>query len=176
MGRTAIAFLLLGLTCGLAAEQRKAPRRPPVPAAASPLDRWNQMSPAQRDRALAKLPPDRQKSMIQRLDEFNRLPEAEKNRLRQRYARFSQMPQEKQELLRRQMRSFNQVPPDRRRVLAREIQNLRRLSDDDRRARVASEDFRGRYSAEEQQMLQDLSEYYPSLRNADGRPAARPKQ
>lgn len=176
----AITCLVLASACNLHAEQRKSPRpprrSPDAVAIVSPLDRWNQMSPAQRERALAKLPPDRQKSMVQRLDEFNKLPEAEKDRLRQRYARFAQMPAEKQELLRRQMRNFNQVPPDRRRVLAREIQRLRRLSDEERRAHLASEDFRGRYSAEEQEMLQDLSEYYPSLRSADRGPAPRPKQ
>jgi hypothetical protein len=132
----------------------------PKPAAARlPVDRWNAMTPEQRDRALQKLPPDRQQKIRDQIARFNSLPEKEQQRLRDRYRRLQQLPPEKQEAVRRELRQFNETPPERRRVLAREMRQLRGMSEDEQRTRVKSDEFRTRYTPEEQQMLQDLSDY-----------------
>lgn len=158
------------LAAGLAYGQRgPAPVRPAAqvrkaPAARTPLndiDRWNRMSAEQREKALAKLPPERRRAIRERLDQFNSLPKEEQQRLRERYDRFSKLPPKTQELVRTQLRNFNEVPPDRRRVLVREIQRLRRLPDGDRRRRMQSRDFRASYAEEERLMLQVLSETFP---------------
>ena len=143
------------------------PKKPAVPprlrgqAAAgmvNPLDRWNQMQPQQRERALAKLPPERQRLIRDRLERFNSLPKAEQDRLRSRFEVFSQLPPEQQDLVRRDMQAFNRLPPDRRPLVRREIAQLRRLPEPGRRARIASEEFHARYTPEEQQILSDLSD------------------
>jgi hypothetical protein len=158
------------------------PRAVPAPrvAAASgtatdrfPIDRWNDMKPEQRERALAKLPPERQQKIRDQIARFNSLPEAEQQRLRERYRRLQQMPPDKQDAVRRELRQFNETPPERRRVLVREMRDLRKLSDTDRRTRMASDEYRARYSPDEQHMLEDLTDYLspgsspapPSARN-----------
>jgi len=142
-----------------AAAKLSVPVRPPK----TPLDWWNQTSPEQRERALAKLSPERQRTIRERIDHFNSLPQEEQSRLRARYQLFSHLSPEKQDLVRRQMRRFSQVAPDRKRVLARELQRLRRMPAKERRARFDSEEYRGSYSDDERQMMRDLSENYPSL-------------
>ncbi len=130
----------------------------PRPPANTAIDRWYQMTPIERQNALAKLAPERQKQILQRLEQYNRLPKDERDRLRERYEQFSHLTPAKQDLVRRQMKRFAEVPVERRRVLSRELVRLRKASDEDRRARINSEEFRSRYTLQEQQMLQDLSE------------------
>ena len=131
--------------------------RPRVPAH-TPIDRWNQMTPSERQNALQKLTPERQKQIEERLKQYNSLPKEERDRLRERYDQFSHLTPVKQDLVRRQMKRFAEVPTERRRILSRELVRLRKASDEDRRSRINSEEFRSRYTLQEQQMLQDLSE------------------
>jgi predicted Fe-S protein YdhL (DUF1289 family) len=128
------------------------------PRRGTALDRWNSMSPEQRERALEKLPPDRQRQIRQRLERFNSLPKEEQDRLRRRYERFSSLPPDKQQLVRKQIRNWSQLPDDRRPVVSREFEQLRRMTPEERQARLASDEFRGRYSPKEQQILTDLSD------------------
>jgi hypothetical protein len=157
------AILMLALAGALAAQRAPGPRpgmgRPAQPGGMiSAIDRWNSMSPEQRERALAKLPPERQQRIREQLARFNSLPASEQQRLRERYQRFAALPPAKQDLVRLRLRQFNAIPPERRQVLAREMRQLRNMPQEDRSARIASEDFRSRYSPDERQMLQDLSE------------------
>jgi hypothetical protein len=135
---------------------------PPAPrpvAARLPVDRWNDMKPEQRETALAKLPPDRQQKIRDQIARFNSLPETEQQRLRERYERLQQMPPDKRDAVRRELRHFSETPVERRRELVREMRELRDLNDGDRRSRMASDGYRARYSPEERQMLQDLTDY-----------------
>lgn len=127
-----------------------------------PLDRWNQMSPEERQRELKKLPPERQKQIQERVDEFNHLPQEEQQRLRERYARFSQLSPERQDIVRRQIRRFNELDAERRRIVGQELTHLRGVPEADRRARINSEDFRTRFSLSEQQLIEDLSQILPT--------------
>src|SRR5215813_11502980 len=97
---------MLGLTAalGLAAADKKPPREPreravpppraggeprmrppaaerknPSAAPGGPIQRWNQMSPEQREKELQKLPPKRQEVIRQRLEQYNRLTQGQKN-------------------------------------------------------------------------------------------------
>jgi hypothetical protein len=159
------AMLALAAAAALEAQRPAIPRapvrgkvlRPRVPANTA-IDRWYRMTPSERQNALAKLPPERQKQILERLEQYNRLPKDERDRLRERYEQFSHLTPAKQDLVRRQMKRFSEVPTERRRVLSRELVRLRKASDEDRRARINSEEFRSRYTLLEQQMLQDLSE------------------
>lgn len=168
ISRFICALLLPVLAAGLWAQRAPGPpgRRPgaaPVdrkaaPPQRSPLDRWLRMSPQQRERALRQLPPERQKRLRDQLARFSSLPEEERDNLSRRYERFSELPPEKQELVRRQLRRFGSVPDERRQALAAEFRRLREMDEAGRRSRIGSEEFRTLYSAEEREMLQDLSE------------------
>jgi predicted Fe-S protein YdhL (DUF1289 family) len=150
-----------------AAHQPKDPdARPPGQSGQAPnrlrpgtaLDRWNSMSPEQRERALQKLPPERQQQIRRRLERFNSLPKEEQDRLRSRYERFSSLPPDRQQTVRRQIRNWSQLPDERRPVVSREFDQLRRLTPEERQARIQSDEFRARFSPHEQRILSDLSD------------------
>ncbi|HZT32573.1 MAG TPA: DUF3106 domain-containing protein [Bryobacteraceae bacterium] len=121
------------------------------------LERWNQMTPAERQRALAKLPPERQRQIRERIERFNRLPRAERQQLRERYQQFLQLPPEKQDMVRRDIGKFMQLPDERRQTLSKEFEQLRGLPESERQTRLNSEEFKNKYNPEERQMLGDLS-------------------
>jgi len=127
-------------------------------AAGSPLARWNQMTPEQREKQLSKLPPERQQQIRERLEKFNSLPPEERERLQRRYDRFNSLPADKQDVVRRQIRSFSQLPQDRRPEVSREFSQLRRMSPEERQSRLNSDEFRSRFNPQEREILRDLSE------------------
>lgn len=137
------------------------PRGPALLGPANALDRWNRMTPEQRDRAMAKLPPERQQRIRERLERFNALPERERNRLRARYDAFAKLPPEKQQLLRNDIQELGRLPGERRPVVAREFNRLRRMSEAEREARIESEDFQKTFNPAEQKILTGLAENVP---------------
>ena len=151
-----------------AAKVPKAPN-PPRPNAskkladpgASVARQLMQMTPEQRERALEKFPPARQAQIRQRLERLDNLPPQQRQRMIQQYDVYSNLPPEKQILVRRQIQSFNQLPEERRQALSPELQKLRRMPEDERQARLASEDFKNKFTPAEQQMLGDISENMP---------------
>src|SRR5271156_3738106 len=64
--------------------------------AETPVERWIRMSPAERQRALAKLPPERRQRIQERIRQYQQLSPEERQMLRQRYDRFSELPLEQQ--------------------------------------------------------------------------------
>jgi predicted Fe-S protein YdhL (DUF1289 family) len=122
------------------------------------LDRWNRMTPEQRQRALSKLPPDH-------------LPEAQREGLRERYEQFLQLPPAKQEVVRKEIREFNQLPDERRQTLSKEFEQLRGMSDSERKTRMESDDFKDKFSSEERHILKDLSGTLSAPTKAPSTPA-----
>jgi hypothetical protein len=142
--------------------QGPGPKGPPgVGRYWSPLERWYRMPPEQRERALSRLPPERQRMIRERLERFNSLPPRRRMMLLGRYRYFSHLPPGRQEVLRRDLQRFREIPPDRRGGMTREIEELRAMTEAERRARAASGEFRSRYSPEERSMLLDLAENLP---------------
>jgi len=123
------------------------------------IDRWNRMSPEERERELAKLPPERAQRIRQRLKWYNQLPPDQKEELRENYRRFAALPPEKQEIVRQRMREFRSLPRERRLAIRQEMQALRKLPEDARRVRIDSELFRSQFSPQEQQILRDITGY-----------------
>lgn len=136
----------------------------PAPKLGNPLTIVQQlmrMTPEQRERALEKLPPQRQALIRERLEKFDSLPKAEQERRLRLAEIFANLPPDKQDLVRRQIKAFNQLPDDQRRMVGAAFQRLRRMSEGQRQARLSSEDFRNRFTPAEQQMIADLSENLP---------------
>ena len=162
------------LSCGLAialvvavsaaqpAVSSSKPSAPRQARAGNPIDRWNQMSPEERERALSRLPPARARVIRERIRRYNQLPEREKQALRERYQRFSQLPPDKQAIVRQRMQEFRQLPLARRPVIRREVDQLRAMPEAQRRARLNSEEFRSRFSLQEQQIVRDIAEILPA--------------
>lgn len=170
-------LFLLAVASVLLAQERAAPAGPPQKAAnngqgagrgqrmANPANVVRQlmrMTPEERERALEKLPPERQAQIRKRLQQFDNLPKQQQERMLQLGQAFANLPPEKQDLVRRQIRAVNQLPEDRRRMVRAAFERLRRLPENERQARMASEPFRNRFTPDEQQMLADLSENLPA--------------
>src|SRR5581483_9169326 len=147
-----IAPLLSGQerSVGGGSAQRPAPRLGNPGAVVQQLMR---MTPEQRERALEKLPPERQARIREQLQRFDSLPKAEQERRLRLAETFASLPPERQDLVRRQIRAFNELPEDRRRVVGPAFQRLRRMRESERQARMASPGFHNRFTPAEQQML-----------------------
>jgi hypothetical protein len=117
------------------------------------VDKWNRMTPDEREKAFAKLPPDKREKIERQLNQYNHLTPQQRRQLQT----FNQLPPEKQNQARRLYRQFNEFPQARRGMLSQEFENLRGMSEADRRARLTSDEFRGKYDPREQKFLGGLS-------------------
>lgn len=151
-----IAVLMVTLVANLAAQRPKdaAPRKKGERTA---VDRFNRMSPEERQKALAKLPPERRKRIEDRLNRYNSLTPDQRRELRYRYQAFNQLPPDKQNQARRLFRQFGELAPERQAPLRQEFESLRSMPDAERRARMNSDEFRNKYDGHEQKLLGDLS-------------------
>ena len=123
----------------------------------TPVDRFNRMTPEERQRALEKLPPERRKKFEEQLKHYNSLTPAERREERFRYQAFNQFPPEKQNQARRLFRQFGDLPQERQGPIRQEFEHLRTLPEAERRARMNSDEFRNKYDSHEQKFLSDLS-------------------
>jgi hypothetical protein len=103
------------------------------------LERFLNMSPEQRRQALEQLPPARRRQILQRLQMLELLSDEERRLLRGRY------------------QLFLDVPPARREALRSEIRELRQLPQQERRRRLASDETKQRFSADELQLLYEVA-------------------
>jgi len=138
-----------------------APRQPkmgpPLSNPASPAARLYRATPEERDRALEKLPPKMQQQIRNQLDAFDRMPKEQQQVFIQRAERFAALsPEQKAQVIQR-LQALNKLPQDRRREVAITFRRLQMMPEDDRRKLLDSEDFKSRFSSEEQQMIADLS-------------------
>jgi hypothetical protein len=99
--------------------------------------------------------------MRQRLERLDNLPPQQRERVIQQYQEFQSLSPEKQNLVTRQIQAINHLPDDRGPVVRAELQRLRRMPENEREARMASEEFKGKFTPAEQQMLSDISTNLP---------------
>jgi Protein of unknown function (DUF3106) len=154
-------LLAVASAAAVAGKPTVASDKPAAPQSRNPIDRWNQMSPEERERELAKLPPERARQIRERIRRYNQLPPREKQALREGYQKFAQLSPERQEVVRQRMRDFRQLPQSRRQLVRREIGQLRALPEPQRGARMNSEEFRSQFSPRERQIVRDITEYLP---------------
>jgi hypothetical protein len=129
------------------------------------LERLERMTPEQRAKALANLPAERRQEIEQKLDEFDRLPPDERMRIRNQLERMNSLPAQRQNQVRRSIRQFQALPEDRRLLLRRELDRMAAMPEEARRAHMNTEEFRNRYTPNEQQMMQNLAEILPENRD-----------
>jgi len=185
LGRAALSLVILSVPA-LAADQKNphananagggahaqnAPKnaaRPPQPARGNPrpqpseqLEKLLKMNPQDREKYLQGIPEQRRQNLQKRLDDFGRMPPARQTRVLSRLEMLNSLPPDKQQQVRKAMRQLQQLPEDRRALVSKELQLMALMPDEDRRAHMNSEDFRNRYSATEQQMMESLSQVTP---------------
>ena len=74
---------------------------------------------------------------------------------------FRNLPPAQQEEYRNVFRRFREQPEQRRPALRREIQQLQSMNQQGRAARLESDEFRNRFSPEEQDILRRMAELGP---------------
>src|SRR5215510_4986690 len=84
--------------------------RLPGPAA---IERFSQMDPAEREKVLEKLPPERRKAVEDRFNRYNSMSPEQKEQVRENYLRFQKLAPEDQDRARKAFRRFNGMPEDR---------------------------------------------------------------
>jgi hypothetical protein len=154
-----LAILLLA-QCIYAQPKKPGPLRP-AKVRLNNLDRLSRMPPAQRQRALEKLSPERRAQVEDRLEKYNQLPQAQKDRLRAQTETFQNLPPERQEAVRRMFRRYNNLPEDRRQPVRDELRQLRGMPESERNARMNSQEFWNKYSPGERQILENLTKLVP---------------
>jgi phage-related protein len=122
------------------------------------LQRLARMTPEERQKALASLPPQRRQEILEKFREFQNLPPTARQRVTPELERLQSLPPQRQNQVRRSLQQFRALPDDRKATIRQELGRLSAMPDEDRRARMNSEEFRNRYSAAEQQMIGNLSE------------------
>jgi hypothetical protein len=160
--RFGFAILLAATAAGPARSQPEPDKPSGQQLLENSIDRWNRMSPEERERELAKLPPARARLIRQRIRRYNQMNPDEQQALRERYQTFSQLPPARQQIIRERLREFRQLPVARRPIVHGEVEQLRLLPETQREGRLSSDEFRGRYSPQEQQIIRDLSTYLPN--------------
>ena len=119
------------------------------------------MPPERREQLLERLPPQQQVRLRQALENFDKLPPAERSRQLGILNMYANLPPEKQATLTRQIQLFNHLPDDRILVLRPELVNLHRMSESERSDRIASEEFKSKFTPAERQMLAEISPHFP---------------
>jgi hypothetical protein len=127
----------------------------------NPVLRMMAMPPERREQMLERLPPLQQVRLHQALDNFDRLPPAERSRQLGILNMYANLPPEKQASLTKQIQLFNHLPDDRIAVLRPELVKLHRMPESERSDRIASEEFKSKFTPAEQQMLAEISPYFP---------------
>jgi hypothetical protein len=127
----------------------------------NPVLRMMAMPPEQREQMLERLPPQQQVRLRQALDNFDKLPPAARRRQIGILNMYANLPPEKQAALTRQIQLFNHLPDDRIAVLRPELVKLHRMSESERSHRIASEEFKSKFTPAERQVLAEISPYFP---------------
>lgn len=133
----------------------------PLPLPDTPVQKLLSMPPGERQRFLEQLPPERRARIEDRLRQFNALPPEQQQRLTERFQMFRNLPPAQQEEYRNVFRRFREQPEQRRPALRREIQQLQSMNQQGRAARLESDEFRNRFSPEEQDIVRRMAELGP---------------
>lgn len=135
------AVLLMLVLCGsslASAQGAKAAKQLPRSIPGAQIERLQHMTPEQREKALANLPPERREQIEKQLDRLDQLS-----------------PQQRRQLDRR-FETLQSFPPARRRAVRQEVQSLRAMPFAERRARLASGEFQQQYSPAEQDLIRSV--------------------
>lgn len=135
----------------------KAPRR----ASDEKIDTLERMTPADRQKALEALPPDRREKIETRLTHLQKLSPEKRAQLREELQKYRNLGPEQQKEVRQLAQKVRALPDDRRPVVKRELQVLRNMPEAERDSRVNSPGFKKKFSADEQEILRQSSNLLP---------------
>ena len=121
------------------------------------LEKLRGMSPDDRQKALKALPPARRQRLEARLEAYDQMNE----RQRKKVERFQQLPPVQQQQVRKVYQRFNQLPDGRKATMRQEVLKISPMGEEARKNYFNSEEFRGKYNDQEQQMIHQLADSFP---------------
>lgn len=121
------------------------------------MERLLRMSPAEREKILDRYPPAQRQRIEKQLNDIRAWPTADQQRAKARLERLNSLPIVRQNQVKRSANQFKLLPDDRKVQINQELHRMSTLPDEERRAYMNTEEFRNRYSANEQQIMSNLS-------------------
>ncbi len=142
----------------------KAPKSPKNPPFKGPqtVDKLSRLSPEERQKALAQLPPQRRQSIEKRLQDFDKMSPAQQARVRERLDKLNALTPERRAEVRRSVQTVAALPQERKQQLNREVRKLAAMEPAARERYTASQGFRDKYSESDRHVLADLVEVAPT--------------
>jgi Protein of unknown function (DUF3106) len=137
----------------------KAGAHPPRQHAGDWLRRHQNMSPAEREKALEndpmfrRLPPAQQQLLRERLQHFSNLPAQQQERMLNRMDTWEHLTPEQKEQARQIHGQMQQLAPDRQRMVRTAIGDLRAMPPAQREQIIDSERFKGMFSPQERDIM-----------------------
>lgn len=169
-----VSVLLLALAAFGADKPPKPPKPPPAPKAhpntgrgggpAAPkraidqqIENLAKMSPAQREKALSNLPPERRAKVEAGIEKWNKTSPA----LKAEAEKLRTLPPEQQKRIRQLSQRIRSLPPERNLAVRQELNRLRNMPADQREKRLNSLAVQKHFSPEEQEILKESPAVLP---------------
>ncbi len=124
----------------------------------APVEEFERMSPDQREKALQKLPPERQEKIRQQLQRYDQLSPGQKEQLQRLWA----LSPDRRQQVRKSIQDFSDLPQDRKRAVNAQFQQLESMAAKERKSYFNSPDFKSRFNSEEQKMIKNMAELLPA--------------
>lgn len=140
----------------------KAPRQDQNGPAHAPIEEFARMSPEERQKALAKLPPERAEKLQKQLNDYNKMNPEQQAAAREQLDAFRNLPPARQEKLRKVFSKFSGEPAERQQEMRQELNQLRELPEADRRARLNSPEFKRRFNNNERKIVREMTDLLPN--------------
>ncbi len=115
------------------------------------------MSPEQREKALAHLPPERRARVEAGIAKWNQTP-AELKALNE---KFQSLPPEQQNRIRQLSQRIKSLSPERKIAVRQELNRLRNMPEDQREKRLSSPAVQKNFSSDEQEILRETPGLLP---------------
>jgi Protein of unknown function (DUF3106) len=127
----------------------------------TPIDQFATMTPAEQQKALARLPAGERKKLQARIEQFNRLPAEQQRVLKNLYNRLHQLPADRQNAVRKAINKFSAQPIGRQDAIREELRSQAAMPEQERLARSASPDFRKSFNGPERDLVREMSVLLP---------------
>jgi Protein of unknown function (DUF3106) len=178
IGIPVTVLLLASIVSAADTKPPKPPKAPPAPKAhantgpgggpAAPkratdqqIEKLANMSPAQRERALANVPPERRAKIEAGIAKWNKSTPQERAQAEARAEKLRSLPPEQQKRIRQLAQKISSLPPDRKMAVRQELARLRKMPEADREIRLNSPAVQKNFSPDEQQILRESPALLP---------------
>jgi hypothetical protein len=141
---------------------KNVPRNPSPKSAPDTLDKLSRLSPEERQRALAQLPPQRRQNIEKRLQDFDKMPPAQQDRVRERLEKLNALTPSRRAEVRKSMQDFAALPQPRKAELNREARRIASMEPEARERYLASPGFKERFADSDRRIVTDLAEVIPT--------------